>query len=245
MKHLTVFALFAVLALVSKTNLGIADDSKTDRLIGFELKAQELISKLDFLAPSLNFSAATENNFEHSSSSFIVLHNKRQFLLTASHSISAINESSSRFPNAMKVNGDFVILPNNAKRTFMTSLDLAAVEVTGIIPRSLGGVLKSDKSVLVAEKTPLILFCNPLTFSTHYLGFYDKGSRTNYLTISFPGDGVKAGCSGSPVIDMNGFVRGLLVRASVESGGIISGEEGYAVPAKNIIKFLDAGFFRK
>ena len=246
---------FAVISISYQVAYGGNSALPPGDFISLEEKGRMAARGVNFLAPNFDIPELAVNwpieetikrDRARLVSSFIVLYKNRQFLLTASHVWSAQDtDPYNETVDVVVIGNKFFKIPPRSNRVFMTSVDLAAIEVTGHIPENVGGKLKSSINDL-KEKSLLLVMCNPFRFATYFLGLHRKDSINGFLlTVGFPGDGAKPGCSGSPVVDENGFVRGLLTRILVEISGEVTVDEGYAVPAQHIIKFLDKSFFAK
>lgn len=215
-------------------------------LLKLESDARALAGNIGYLTPvshedpSKNY---LDENFykKYSSSAFAAVYRDRVFLISAGHVFSEANPR------------DKIIVWFGERRTPLVNkpetsevLDLAAIDVTGVYGNQQNaGKFKIATDDLIQGKTPLVLVCNKYHFAVPVrTGFYggideEKGDfKRSYLKLNFPGIGAQGGCSGSPIVDLNNFVRGVLIR-SVPSGQIAT-----AVPANVIVLFLENKFFK-
>lgn len=223
------------------------------KFIAIEKEVSDIAKKIEFVVPSSRIPTLmkpTESTGfleNYSASSFLISYRGRLFLQTAGH-VWTNDEYKDMF-QAIYYKENWLTLSPRNKRSIMTLLDLAALEVTELNPQ-IGGVLKPDVGDLVYGKSVLFVICNPIRFKSYFVGFYgglevrkEADVEKTYLIINFPGDGVKQGCSGSPVIDLDGFVRGVTLQGDNNVSGF-QGRRGYAAPALWVAEFLDASYFQ-
>lgn len=215
-------------------------------LLNLENKAREIMSTVSFLTPiamkDLSKTYLDDNYYKKfSASAFAVKYRKRIFLVSAGHVFSEsgpANQATLYFGQS--------ILPIQSKIAVSEVLDLAASDIGDLHPHPENAAeIEVSTGDLVENKTPLIVVCNDLAFSVPVrTGFFKKMEKsTDYgfdrsaLELEFPGIGIQNGCSGSPVLDFEKRVRGIMVRA------VPSGRVATAVPSKTLALFLDKEFF--
>ncbi len=155
------------------------------------------------------------------------------FLITAGHVAGHFDFDASKIYIFAKGHKESIAF-NGIFRTSEV-LDIAVIKVPLEKINILTGIPRTDA---LPAQTPIAVLCNPFYFGIPIrTGFFLSVDRTDQsLSLEFPGIGVEGGCSGSPVIDEEGRIIGLLVR------GTQSGRIAFAIPIERVLKFIQEEF---
>lgn len=203
-----------------------------DDLRKLEKSFREIAAKINFVV-----GIAEKNDMpEYSSSAFVISHpsKRKNFLVTAGHVAGHMRFVDNKLSVFSKK--EPVVISIQFRITEVVDIAVTPANIPGIT----GGTLEISRNDLTADVTPLAVICNPHVFPLSVrTGFFKEfGDNRGYLEITFPGIGVENGCSGSPVIDLKGKIRGLLIRS------VPSGQSASAIPSDTLMRYIDEEFGR-
>jgi len=166
---------------------------------------------------------------KHSGSAFLLSYRGKTFVVSNAHVVLNAGVTNQFF---IQVEEQWVPLP--ARWKFTNTADIAAIDISTLVRSERAGVLRTETADLVAGQTALAALCNPLLFKDPIIGIFNQDEGVD-LEVRFLGKNLAPFCSGAPLVDNAGRVRGIVF-------GRIEGY-GYALPARTIVRFLDEKFF--
>ena len=215
--------------------------------IKLESEFRELLQRTNFLIAIGDweyFSKQDQNKARlWSSSAFAASSGKDKagFMITAGHAFMNFNPNPQVVVFFPKNPANLHLIPIQEINKYSSGmLDVAAYPFDENMKSLLTPMSFGNVSTLELYQ-PLAIFCSPLKFLEPVrVGFFSgiiRGVGHEYLLIKFSGIGAANYCSGAPVVDREGKIYGMLVRADDHTG--------YAVPANIIEEFLDEKYFKK
>ena len=168
----------------------------------------------------------------YSGSAFTLAYRGKVFLVSVAHVVAG--PPTSFFFHA---DGHWIHVANEWK---LSTIDLAAVDVSDVYPAEKAGQLKIGRGDLIVGVSRLIAFCNPRLSPTPFVGVYLAKEEFG-IELVFSGEGLVHACGGAALVDYGGSVRGIITSGSAKDA---PPKLGYAIPSESIARFLDEQFFK-